>query len=83
VARPALPITLSTSGKAAMMAFCRRMISEACWMETPGSVIGMKRRVPSSTGGMNSDPSRWKGTIVTASTATAMPMVSHRLRSAA
>jgi hypothetical protein len=61
VARPALPITLSTSGNARDDGVLPAHDLCACWIDTPGSVMGMKRMVPSSTGGMNSDPSRRTG----------------------
>ena len=41
LARPAFPKTLSTSGKEARMASCRRSVSEAAWTLMPGSVVGM------------------------------------------
>ena len=40
-ARPALPITLSTSGKRFSTASWRRNRSSACATEMPGSVVGM------------------------------------------
>ena len=57
-ARPDLPNTVSTSGKLLMMRFWTCINCCASVTERPGNVDGMNRRVPSSSGGMNSDPSR-------------------------
>ena len=60
-ARPALPNTLTTSGIAMRMLSCRRSASAAADTLMPGSVVGMKRIVPSFNGGMNSEPMRCIG----------------------
>ena len=60
-ARPALPKTRSTSGNLRRIpswAWTSRLASS---MEMPGTVMGMKRMEPSSSGGMNSDPSLLQG----------------------
>ena len=58
-----------------------RRISRARATLTPGSVVGMKRIVPSSSGGRNSLPSRAHGIHVSTSAATATPITPHRCRS--
>ncbi len=55
-ARPLLPITVATSGKPLMIRFCTCINRSASVTEMPGSVDGMYNNVPSSSGGMNSDP---------------------------
>jgi hypothetical protein len=46
-ARPAFPSTVSTSGKEASTLSWWRMISRAWAIDTPGTVVGMKRTDPS------------------------------------
>ena len=55
-ARPALPNTRTTSGTSAISRsiVCRRR--DASVTESPGRVVGMYSRLPSSSGGKNSDP---------------------------
>ncbi len=53
----------------------------ACRMEMPGSVVGMYRIEPSSSGGMASDPSCVNTGMVTSTTAAAAPITSHFQRS--
>ena len=55
-ARPTFATTYSTSGVRMIVAFCRRAMSVFSSSETLGSVIGMKSRSPSLSGGMNSLP---------------------------
>ena len=58
-ARPALPSTRATSGKRIRMRSCTCISCCASATEMPGSVVGMNSSAPSSSGGMNSEPSRW------------------------
>ena len=48
-----------------MIAWCCRCIARrASSIEMPANVVGMTRSDPSSSGGMNSEPSRWNtGTV--------------------
>ena len=57
-ARPALPSTRATSGKVIRMRSCTCISFCASATEIPGSVLGMNSTTPSSSGGMNSEPSR-------------------------
>ena len=70
-ARPAFPHTCSTSGNHFRMPSWIRRISRARATLTPGSVVGMKRMVPSSSGGMNSLPIRVQGIQVSTSATSA------------
>ena len=74
LARPALPSTISTSGNDASTLSCQRMVSRACAIEMPGTVVGMNSTEPSCSCGMNSLPSRRHGRTVAASTSTAPAM---------
>ena len=80
-ARPALPHTCSTSGNRLRISSCTRRISRARATLTPGRVVGMKRIVPSSSGGMNSEPILLHGIQVRTTSAAATPITGHRLRS--
>ena len=60
-ARPALPKTRSTSGNLRRIKSWAWTSRFASSMEMPGTVIGMKRIEPSSSGGMNSEPSLLHG----------------------
>ena len=82
-ALPALPHTEATSGKVLMILFWVCTSSAALVTERPGSVVGMKNRVPSFKVGMNSEPSRIAGQAEPARIATASRMVVHLKRSAA
>ena len=77
-ARPALPKTVSTSGKDRMMRSCICINSAALVTERPGSVVGMYISVPSSSAGMNSDPSWRAGQTVATSATTASRIVNTR-----
>jgi hypothetical protein len=57
-ALPAFPCTDATSRKLMTMRCCVAIARRASSIEIPGNVVGMTRREPSSSGGMNSDPSR-------------------------
>ena len=60
-ARPILPCTLATSGKRLMsLSVCCSSSFDLVTLMA-GSVVGMKRRSPSSSAGMNSVPSREAG----------------------
>ena len=76
-ALPALPHTCSTSGNDLRMPSCIRRISRARAILTPGSVVGMKRMVPSSSGGMNSEPVLLQGIHVRMTRAAAAPITGH------
>ena len=80
-ARPILPSTISTSGIAAMAASRCCRISFACAVPMPGKSEGMSMMLPSFSGGMNSLPSCFQGTTVTASTAAAATDTGQRCRS--
>ena len=55
-----------------MMVWCLCIARRASSIEMPANVVGMTRRDPSSSGGMNSDPSRWNtGTVAIMSAAAA------------
>src|SRR5512138_1146179 len=56
LALPAFPSTLSTSGTVLMILSWTCRILLISLFETSGSVTGMNRRDPSSSGGMNSVP---------------------------
>src|SRR3989441_1365717 len=77
-ARPALPQTDTTSGNV------MRMLSSTCnrrrcvVSDRAGRVLGMYMSEPSFKGGMNSLPSRARGTSVNARTAAAPPSTSQR-----
>jgi hypothetical protein len=76
-ARPAFPSTRSTSGNRIRMRSCIWSSRPASAAEIPGSVVGMNSSAPSSSGGMNSDPSpRYTGTVTTTN-ATAPASTSH------
>ena len=53
---PTFPSTCSTSGTVMMIASCTWTIRLTSVMEAEGSATGMKSRLPSSSGGMNSEP---------------------------
>ena len=57
-ARPAFPSTRSTSGNRLMMRSVAWSRCCAFAIDIPGAVDGMYKRVPSSSGGMNSEPRR-------------------------
>ena len=57
-ARPALPCTDATSGNRMMMRSCAISARRASSIAIPGNVVGMTSSEPSSSGGMNSEPSR-------------------------
>ena len=57
-ARPAFPCTEAISGNRMMMRFCRLSARRASSIAMPGNVVGITSREPSSSGGMNSEPSR-------------------------
>ena len=79
-ARPALPITRSTSGNDFSTRSCVWSSSSACATEIPGRVVGMYRIEPSFSAGMNSEPScRYAGIVAsTAATASAMTVFGNR-----
>ena len=82
LARPALPQTEATSGKLMRMLSCT-CSSRRCWVsDTLGRVLGMYIRLPSRSGGMNSLPSRLKGSRLTTSKAAAIPSTVSLPRSA-
>ena len=78
LARPALPNTVFTSGKAARIESCLRSASSAVCTLMPGNVVGMYRREPSSRGGMNSDPMRWAGSSARITAAMVAPTTGQR-----
>ena len=53
---PTFPSTCSTSGTDLMIASCSCTTRLTSVIDADGSVTGMNRRLPSSSGGMNSDP---------------------------
>ena len=57
-ARPAFPCTDATSGNRMMMRSCAISARRASSIAIPGNVVGITSSEPSSSGGMNSDPSR-------------------------
>ncbi|MCY1236985.1 hypothetical protein D9M72_496650 [compost metagenome] len=75
-ARPALPKTVSTSGKDLMMRSWVCISSAALVTDRPGKVVGMYISVPSLRAGMNSLPIWRAGHTVAASAATASRIVS-------
>ncbi len=79
-ARPTLPNTDSTSGKVLMILSVCCSISLALVIEMPGKVVGMYRRSPSHSGGMNSEPICSIGTAVTATSTTAPMTTGQRQR---
>ncbi len=70
-ARPALPKTLATSGTVRISRSVCWSSSDAFPTDRPGSAVGMYRRSPSSSGGMNSPPIRDIGHSVAARTTSA------------
>ncbi len=76
-ARPALPNTRATSGTVLIMRSVCCSSSAALPADSPGSAVGMYRRSPSSSGGMNSPPSFAAGHSVATASANASTMVSH------
>ncbi len=81
-ARPTFATAYSTSGTCMSAVFCMRAISVFCSSEMLGSEIGMKRRSPSLSGGMNSVPMRAPTTRAPASSRAAPAIVAHRCESA-
>ena len=72
-ARPVLPKTDATSGNDFRMRSWTWRSRVASVTEMPGSVVGMERMAPSSSGGMNSEPRRMNtGTVSRAAAATQM-----------
>ena len=80
LARPALPSTDSTSGKARMMRFCSCSSSAALVTLNPGNAAGMNSSDPSSSCGMNSLPICRTGHRLASITASATPNVNQRQR---
>ncbi len=80
-ARPIFPITVCTSGILARAASRCWRICFACAVPTPGNSDGMSIMLPSLSGGMNSLPSRDKGTSVIMNAIAAPMIVCHRCRS--
>ena len=79
-ARPAFPITLWTSGNCiSSRSVCCRS-SRPFVMLIPGSVLGIYKRSPSSSGGMNSVPRRVKGMMMLVIANTAPSSTTHRNR---
>jgi hypothetical protein len=64
-----------------ILSVCCR-ISLALVIETPGKVVGMYRRSPSQSGGMNSEPICWSGMKVAARTISMTTMTPQRHRKA-
>jgi hypothetical protein len=81
-ARPTLATACSTSGTRISAAFWTRAISVFCSSEMLGSEIGMKRRSPSLSGGMNSLPMRVPTTSAPANSSAAASIVAQRWVSA-
>ena len=81
-ARPTLATTVSTSGNASIAAFCRSAMRVFSASEMLGSAIGMNSKSPSSSGGMNSLPTRMPTPTAPAKNTTATSIVSARRRSA-
>ncbi len=77
---PAFPSTCSTSGTDLMIASCTCMIRLTSVIDAEGSVTGMNSRLPSSSGGMNSDPMLMTIGIVMSSATTLMAIVVFRHR---
>ena len=77
-ARPAFPRTCSTSGTLRMMLSCSERIRATSVTEAFGSVTGIYRSDPSSSGGMNSDPIESSMGTVTRRAATLMAIVALR-----
>ena len=82
-ARPILPKTRLTSGTALIIRSVCCSSSPALPADSPGSAVGMYRRSPSSSGGMNSPPSFSTGYAVAASASAASASVTLGQRSAA
>src|SRR6266581_5227970 len=80
-ALPDLPSTLWTSGNRVMMRSWACINCCACVTEMPGRVEGMYNSEPSSSGGMNSEPSFSKTGTVMMTRATAPAITNHFQRS--
>ena len=81
-ARPALPNTRSTSGTVMISLSVCCSSARAASGDSPGSVVGMYRRSPSSSSGMNSVPSREAGHSVAITTTVAAIVTAQGRRSA-
>ena len=81
-ARPTLPNTRSTSGTDLIIRSVSCRSSAALAADNPGKAVGMYSRSPSSSGGMNSPPSRDTGYAVATSARAASAIVALGQRNA-
>ncbi len=82
LAFPIFPNTRSTSGKVVSNWSCTCNTFVASVIDSPGTVVGIYRIVPSFNGGMNSAPRRVKAGIVSPTATRASNTMSQRTRSA-